>query len=80
MRPVTLNDDPILDMTVREFLERAARAIVSQSSRGPDFDKRIDLYYDVEFRDPTLYPVMGKKHRVRTRIKITATSLLFEPK
>ena len=73
-------NDQTLDMTVREFLERAARTIVAQSTRGPDFDKRIDLYYDIEFSDSAVGSIIGKKHRIRTRLKVTATSLLFEPR
>ena len=67
------DDDPLLDMSVRDLLKRSARLIVKQSARGPDFERRIDLFYDVDLKDPKL----GRKHRVRVRIKVTAASLIF---
>jgi hypothetical protein len=67
-------DDSILDISVRELLERGARLIVQQSTRGPDFERRIDLYYDIDLKDPKL----GRKHRVRVRLKVTAASLIFD--
>ncbi|MEP6609228.1 MAG: hypothetical protein ABJA83_11180 [Burkholderiaceae bacterium] len=67
------DDDPTLKLSVRELLERAARLIVKQSTQGPDFDRRIDLFYDVDLKDHKL----GRKHRVRVRLKVTAASLIF---
>lgn len=67
-------DDSILDISVRELLERGARLIVQHSTRGPDFERRIDLYYDIDLKDPKL----GRKHRVRVRLKVTAASLIFD--
>ena len=67
--------DSVLGMSMREFIEKAAKLIVKHSERGPDFDKRIDYYADVELRDPTM---PGGRHRVRVRVKVTASSLRFE--
>ncbi len=67
--------DPVLDMTVREFLERATRQIVAASTTEPLFDRRIDVMYDVVFEDPKSYLMSGRRHRVRTRLKVTCASL-----
>ena len=66
-------DDPLLDMSVRDLMKRSARLIVNQSKRGPDFERRVDLFYDVDLQDKKL----GRKHRVRVRLKLTASSLIF---
>ncbi len=67
--------DPVLDLTVREFLERATRQIVAASTTEPAFDRRVDIFYDVVFEDPKSYLFSGRRHRVRTRLKVTCVSL-----
>lgn len=73
---VTADDRYALGMSLRELVERAAKIIVRDSKNGPNFEGRIDLYYDVEFFDAKI----ARTHRVRARVKITAASLLFDDK
>jgi hypothetical protein len=62
------------DITLRELCQKAANAL---SRAG--LEHRIDIYRDVEVDDPAVRMMLGRTHRVRVRIKITAASLLFEP-
>ena len=41
-------------------------------------EHRIDIYRDIEVEDPAVQKMLGRPHRVRVRIRITAQSLLFE--
>ncbi|MCS6945635.1 MAG: hypothetical protein RMK97_09535 [Sutterellaceae bacterium] len=62
------------DITLRELCQRAAAALARAG-----LDHRIDIYRDVEVDDPAVRMMLGRKHRLRVRVKITAASLLFEP-
>lgn len=42
------------------------------------FDRRIDIYRVVEINDPWIMESLGRKHKIRVRVKITAESLLFD--
>lgn len=42
------------------------------------FDRRIDIYRIVEINDPWIMETLGRKHKIRVRVKITAESLLFD--
>lgn len=42
------------------------------------FDRRIDIFRIVEIADPWILESLGRKHRIRVRVKITAESLLFD--
>lgn len=42
------------------------------------FDRRIDIYRVVEINDPWILETLGRKHKIRVRVKITAESLLFD--
>ena len=59
------------DVTIGQLVYRAARAL---SRAG--LDHRIDIYRDVEVDDPAVLHMLGQKHRMRVRIRITASSLL----
>jgi diphthamide synthase (EF-2-diphthine--ammonia ligase) len=60
-------------ITLGELCRKAAQALAKHG-----LDRRIDLYREVEIDDPAVRLMLGRSHRVRVRIKITATSLLFE--
>jgi hypothetical protein len=61
------------ETTLGELFSEAARAL---SRAG--LNHRIDLYREVEIDDAAVRLMLGRSHRVRVRIKITATSLLFD--
>jgi hypothetical protein len=65
----TISDDISLDELVRKAAQAISRA---------GMDHRIDIYRDVEVDDPAVRLMLGRRHRVRVRVKITAASLLFE--
>lgn len=60
-------------ITLGELCRKAAQALAKHG-----LDRRIDIYREVEIDDPAVRLMLGRSHRVRVRIKITATSLLFE--
>lgn len=60
-------------ITLAELIEKAAQALCRAG-----LDRRIDIYREVEIDDPAVRLMLGRSHRVRVRVKITATSLLFE--
>jgi hypothetical protein len=66
----------ILGMSVREFLERATHLIIRESDRFPRFDKRIDIEFELDIHDVKI----GRNHRVKTKLRITAISCLFDNK
>jgi hypothetical protein len=61
------------DITLEELCSRAAKALAKAG-----LQHRIDIYRDVELDDPAVRMMLGRPHKVRVRVKITATSLLFE--
>ena len=61
------------DITLEELVRRAAHALTRAGMQH-----RIDIYRDVEVDDPAVRMMLGRSHRVRVRVKITAASLLFE--
>jgi len=60
-------------ISLEELCRDAARLLLKAG-----FDHRIDLYREVNVDDPTVRMMLGRPHKVRVRIKITASSLLFE--
>jgi hypothetical protein len=62
------------EITLEELCQRAAKALARAG-----LEHRIDIYRDVDIDDPAVRMMLGRPHRVRIRIKITAVSLLFEP-
>ncbi len=60
-------------ITLGELCAKAAQAL---SRAG--LDRRIDIYREVEIDDPAVRLMLGRNHRLRVRVKITATSLLFD--
>jgi len=63
-----------LGYSVRELMQRAAKLILASSTRGPDFDKRIDRYLDLEVWDAKL----NRKHPITVRLRITVRSRILE--
>lgn len=61
------------DITLAELCRRAATALARAG-----LEHRIDIYRDVDIDDPAVRMMLGRSHRVRVRVKITATSLLFD--
>ena len=61
------------DIRLRDLVRRAARALARAG-----LEHRIDIYRDIEVEDPAVQKMLGRPHRVRVRIRITAQSLLFE--
>jgi hypothetical protein len=61
------------DTALRDLCQQAAQAL---SRAG--LNHRIDIYRDVEVDDPAVRMMLGRSHKVRVRIKITASSLLFD--
>ncbi len=61
------------DITLAQLVQEAAQAIARAG-----MEHRIDIYRDVEIDDPAVRMMLGRTHRVRVRLKITATSLLFD--
>lgn len=60
-------------ITLGELCTKAAKALARAG-----LDRRIDIYREVEIDDPAVRLMLGRSHRLRVRVKITATSLLFE--
>jgi len=65
--------DDLQDLALTDVVQRAGKAILKHSERWPDFDKRIDLFYDIVLHDSKL----GREHRIRVRVRFTAESLIF---
>jgi len=61
------------DVKLGDLARRAARALTRAG-----LEHRIDIYRDIEVDDPAVQKMLGRPHRVRVRIRITAQSLLFE--
>jgi len=61
------------DITLGELCKKAAQSLTKAG-----LQHRIDIYRDVEVDDPAVRLMLGRAHKVRVRIKITAASLLFE--
>jgi hypothetical protein len=61
------------DITLGELCRRAAQTLARAG-----LEHRIDIYRDVEVDDPAVRMMLGRPHRIRVRVKITAASLLFE--
>jgi hypothetical protein len=60
-------------ITLGELCRKSAQALAKHG-----LDRRIDIYREIEVDDPAVRLMLGRSHKVRVRIKITATSLLFE--
>jgi hypothetical protein len=60
-------------ITLKQLCKKAAEALVRAG-----LDRRIDIYRDVEIDDPAVQLMLGRTHRLRVRVKITASSLLSE--
>jgi hypothetical protein len=60
-------------LTLGELTKRAAEVIAKYG-----FEHRIDIYRTVEIADPWILESLGRKHRIKVRVKITAASLLFD--
>jgi len=61
------------DIPLQELCLKAAQALARAGMQH-----RIDIYRDVEVDDPAVRMMLGRAHRIRIRVKITAASLLFE--
>jgi hypothetical protein len=61
------------DITLARLCRKAAEALARAG-----LDRRIDIYREVEIDDPAVRLMLGRPHRLRVRVKITAASLLFE--
>ena len=72
--------DKALSRWTARDLDNRARLIWRAADSGPraGLDRRIDFYREVEIDDPAVRLMLGRSHRLRVRVKITATSLLFE--
>jgi len=60
------------EIRLGKLVRKAARALADAG-----MEHRIDIYRDIEIEDPVIRKMLGRPHRVRVRIKITAQSLLF---
>ena len=60
-------------VTLGELCTKAAEALVKAG-----LERRIDIFREVEIDDPAVRIMLGRGHRLRVRVRITATSLLFE--
>jgi len=61
------------NISLSDLCREAAHAL---SRAG--LEHRIDIYREVEVDDPAVRTMLGRSHRVRVRLRITASSLLFE--
>jgi hypothetical protein len=61
------------DISLAQLCQEAAQALARAG-----MEHRIDIYREVEVDDPAVRMMLGRTHRVRVRIKITAASLLFD--
>jgi hypothetical protein len=62
------------NITLAQLCKKAAEALARAG-----LDRRIDIYREVEIDDPAVRLMLGRSHRLRVRVKITASNLLFEP-
>jgi hypothetical protein len=60
-------------ITLGELCAKAAQALARAG-----LDRRIDIYREVEIDDAAVRLMLGRPHKLRVRIKITARSLLFD--
>jgi hypothetical protein len=60
-------------ITLKELCTKAAQALARAG-----LDRRIDIYREIEIDDPAVRLMLGRPHKLRVRVKITASSLLFE--
>lgn len=61
------------DITLGQLCQEAAQALARAG-----LEHRIDIYREVEVDDPAVRTMLGRKHRIRVRLKITAASMLFD--
>jgi len=61
------------EITLGQLCQEAAQTLARAG-----MEHRIDIYREVEVDDPAVRMMLGRTHRVRVRIKITAASLLFD--
>jgi len=61
------------DITLVQLCQEAAQTLARVG-----MEHRIDIYREVEVDDPAVRMMLGRTHRIRVRIKITAASLLFD--
>ena len=61
------------NITLGQLCKKAAEALARAG-----LDRRIDIYREIEIDDPAVRLMLGRPHRLRVRLKITAASLLFE--
>jgi hypothetical protein len=61
------------DIKLGDLARRAAKALTRAG-----LVHRIDIYRDIEVEDAGVQKMLGRPHKVRVRIKITAQSLLFD--
>ena len=61
------------DIRLGDLVRRAAKALTRAG-----LEHRIDIYRDIEVEDPAVSKMLGRPHRVRVRVRITAQSLLFD--
>lgn len=62
------------NITLGQLCKKAAEALARAG-----LDRRIDIYREIEIDDPAVRLMLGRSHRLRVRVKITASNLLFEP-
>jgi len=60
-------------VTVGELVKEAAKVLTRAG-----LEHRIDLFREIEVDDPVIRMMLGRSHKVRVRVRITATSLLFD--
>lgn len=60
-------------ITLGELCTRSAQALVRAG-----LERRIDIFREVEIDDPAVRVMLGRAHRLRVRVRVTAASLLFE--
>lgn len=65
-------DDELLDLTVRQLLERAGSTIARKSLHWPDYECRVDLYHNLHVRGKAIHRAMGVQIPITIRVKITA--------
>jgi hypothetical protein len=61
------------DISLGELVSKSARALARAG-----LEHRIDIFRDIEVDDPAVRTMLGTRHKLRVRVKITAESLLFE--
>jgi len=61
------------EIRLGDLVRKAAKALTRAG-----LEHRIDIYRDVEVEDPAVQKMLGRPHKVRVRVKITAQSMLFE--